>query len=187
MKFLVVGLGNPGIKYENTRHNIGFRALDYISKHTNAPFSSVKYGELSSFRYKGKSVFLLKPSTYMNLSGSAVNYWVKKENISLDNLLIITDDINLPLGTIRMKKKGSDGGHNGLKHIQETLVTSLYPRIRIGVGNHFPKGKQVDYVLSQFSKEEDLVVKQKLTLVNDMVLSFSFNGIINTMNTYNNK
>jgi len=187
MKFLIVGLGNPGVKYQNTRHNIGFKALDYVSKHANAFFSSVRYGELSSFKYKGKSIFLLKPNTYMNLSGNAVNYWIKKENIPLTNLLIITDDINLSIGVLRMKKKGSDGGHNGLKNIQELLLSSSYPRLRIGVGNEFSKGRQVDYVLGDWSKEEEEILEEKIVKIKEMILSFCFAGIENTMNKYNNK
>ena len=187
MKFLIVGLGNPGVKYQNTRHNIGFKALDYVSKHANAFFSSVRYGELSSFKYKGKSIFLLKPNTYMNLSGNAVNYWIKKENIPLSNLLIITDDINLSIGVLRMKKKGSDGGHNGLKNIQELLLSSSYPRLRIGVGNEFSKGKQVDYVLGDWSQEEEEILEEKLVKIKEMILSFCFAGIEKTMNKYNNK
>ena len=187
MKFLIVGLGNPGVKYQNTRHNIGFKALDYVSKHANAFFSSVRYGELSSFKYKGKSIFLLKPNTYMNLSGNAVNYWIKKENIPLSNLLIITDDINLSIGVLRMKKKGSDGGHNGLKNIQELLLSSSYPRLRIGVGNEFSKGKQVDYVLGDWSQEEEEIIEEKIVKIKEMILSFCFAGIENTMNKYNNK
>ena len=187
MKFLIVGLGNPGVKYQNTRHNIGFKALDYVSKHANAFFSSVRYGELSSFKYKGKSIFLLKPNTYMNLSGNAVNYWIKKENIPLSNLLIITDDINLSIGVLRMKKKGSDGGHNGLKNIQELLLSSSYPRLRIGVGNEFSKGKQVDYVLGDWSQEEEKIIEEKVVKIKEMILSFCFAGIENTMNKYNNK
>ena len=177
MKFLIVGLGNPGVKYQNTRHNIGFKALDYVSKHANAFFSSVRYGELSSFKYKGKSIFLLKPNTYMNLSGNAVNYWIKKENIPLSNLLIITDDINLSIGVLRMKKKGSDGGHNGLKNIQELLLSSSYPRLRIGVGNEFSKGKQVDYVLGDWSQEEEEILEEKVVKIKEMILSFCFAGI----------
>ena len=187
MKFLIVGLGNPGFKYENTRHNIGFKALDYVAKQASAFFVSKRYGELGMFSFKGRSIYLLKPNTFMNLSGNAINYWLKKENIPLNNLLVVTDDINLSFGNLRMKKKGSDGGHNGLKHIQETLTSSVYPRLRIGIGNQFSKGNQVNYVLGEFSNNENLVVNQKLPVINDMVLSFSFAGIENTMNSYNNK
>lgn len=187
MKFLIVGLGNPGDQYHNTRHNVGFKALDFVAKQANAFFSTDRYGEITKFNYKGKAIFLLKPNTFMNLSGSAVNYWIKKENIPLSNLLVITDDLNLNTGTLRMKKKGSDGGHNGLKNIQEILMTSVYPRLRIGVGNQFSKGKQVDYVLGEWSKEEELILEEKISQINEMVLGFCFSGIVNTMNNFNNK
>ena len=187
MKFLIVGLGNPGLKYDNTRHNIGFKALDYVAKQTDALFVSSKYGKITSFKYKGKSVFLLKPNTYMNLSGGAVNYWLKKEKILSSNLLIVTDDLNLILGKLRLKTNGSDGGHNGLKSIQEVLGTTKYPRLRIGIGNTFSKGKQVDYVLGSWTEEEIIILDEKLKTINDMILSYCFNGINNTMNLFNNK
>jgi PTH1 family peptidyl-tRNA hydrolase len=187
MKFLIVGLGNPGIKYQNTRHNIGFKALDCVAKHANAFFSINKYGDLTSFKFKGKSIFLLKPNTFMNLSGNAVNYWIKKEKIPLSNLLIITDDINLSFGTFRMKKKGSDGGHNGLKNIQEVVMSSVYPRLRIGVGNEFSKGKQIDYVLGEWSKDEQAFLDKKYDYLIEMILSFCFAGIDNTMNSFNKR
>ena len=187
MKFLIVGLGNPGAKYSKTRHNVGFKSLDYISTNVNVDFENCKFGELCSFKYRGKLVFLLKPNTYMNLSGNAVNHWIKKEKIPLSNLLVVTDDINLPIGVLRMKKKGSDGGHNGLKNIQDLLLSSSYPRLRIGVGNEFSKGKQVDYVLGDWSEEEEEIIKQKLVTIKEMILSFCFAGIENTMNIFNNK
>ena len=187
MKFLIVGLGNPGSKYNNTRHNIGFKALDYVAKHADAFFVSKRYGELCLFNYMGKSVFLLKPNTFMNLSGNALDYWMKKEKISHNNILVVTDDINLSLGSLRMKKKGSDGGHNGLKNIQELLLSSSYPRLRIGVGNEFSKGKQVDYVLGDWSQEEEEILEEKVVKIKEMILSFCFAGIENTMNKYNNK
>ena len=187
MKFLIVGLGNPGLKYNNTRHNIGFKALDYVAKHSDAFFNSERYGELCSFKYKGKSIFLLKPNTYMNLSGNALDYWMKKEKISTNNILVVTDDINLSLGSLRMKKKGSDGGHNGLKNIQDIISSSVYPRLRIGVGNEFSKGRQVDYVLGEWSQEEIITIETKMTIINQMILSFCFAGIDNTMNIFNNK
>ena len=187
MKFLIVGLGNPGLKYTNTRHNIGFKALDYVAKYSDVFFISQRYGEMCSFKYKGRSVFLLKPNTFMNLSGNALDYWMKKEKISTTNILVVTDDINLSLGLVRMKKKGSDGGHNGLKNIQETISTNAYPRLRIGVGNEFSKGKQVDHVLGEWSKEEIINIETKMTTINQMILSFCFAGIDNTMNIFNNK
>ena len=187
MKFLIVGLGNIGAKYESTRHNIGFKALDFVAEQSSALFIEEKYGEISSFKYKGKNIFLLKPNTFMNLSGSAVRYWITKLKIDVEHLLVVTDDLNLEVGNLRMKKNGSDGGHNGLKDIQQTLSSNQYPRLRIGVGNNFPKGKQIDYVLGEWSKEEHLVLDQKMKIIKEMVLSFCFAGIENTMNKFNNK
>ncbi|CAI8179284.1 MAG: Peptidyl-tRNA hydrolase [Crocinitomicaceae bacterium] len=187
MKFLIVGLGNIGAKYESTRHNIGFKVLDFIAEQSSAFFIEEKYGDISSFKYKGKNIYLLKPNTFMNLSGLAVRYWLTKLKIDVKNLLVVTDDLNLEVGNLRMKKNGSDGGHNGLKDIQQTLSSNQYPRLRIGVGNNFPKGKQIDYVLGEWTKEEDLVLNQKMKIINEMVLSFCFAGIENTMNSFNNK
>ena len=187
MKFLIVGLGNIGAKYESSRHNIGFKALDFIAEQSNAFFTEEKYGDISSFKYKGKNIYLLKPNTFMNLSGLAVRYWLTKLKIDVKNLLVVTDDLNLDVGNLRMKKNGSDGGHNGLKDIQQTLSSNQYPRLRIGVGNNFPKGKQIDYVLGEWTEEEDLVLNQKMKIINEMVLSFCFAGIENTMNDFNNK
>tara|TARA_B100000768_G_scaffold89106_1_gene83585 strand:+ start:1666 stop:2229 length:564 start_codon:yes stop_codon:yes gene_type:complete len=187
MKFLVVGLGNIGAKYKSTRHNIGFKALDFIAKEFSAFFIEERYGEISSFKYKGKNIYLLKPNTFMNLSGLAVGYWMTKLKIDVKNLLIITDDLNLEVGNLRMKRNGSDGGHNGLKDIQETFSSSQYPRLRIGVGNNFSRGKQIDYVLGEWTEQECLILDQKMKIINEMVLSFCFAGIENTMNSFNNK
>ena len=187
MKFLIVGLGNIGAKYESTRHNIGFKALDFVAEQSSVFFTEKKYGDISSFKFKGKNIYLLKPNTFMNLSGLAVRYWLTKLKIDVKNLLVVTDDLNLGVGNLRMKKNGSDGGHNGLKDIQQTLSSNQYPRLRIGVGNNFPKGKQIDYVLGEWTKEEDLVLNQKMKIINEMVLSFCFAGIENTMNAFNNK
>ncbi|MDG1689649.1 MAG: aminoacyl-tRNA hydrolase, partial [Flavobacteriales bacterium] len=165
----------------------GFKALDFVAKQSSAFFTEKKYGEISSFKYKGKNIYLLKPNTFMNLSGSAVRYWLTKLQIDAKHLLVVTDDLNLEVGNLRMKKNGSDGGHNGLKDIQQTLSSSQYPRLRIGVGNNFPKGKQIDYVLGEWTEEEDLFLDQKMKIINEMVLSFCFAGIENTMNTFNNK
>ena len=187
MNFLIVGLGNIGAKYESTRHNIGFKALDFVADQSSVFFTEEKYGEISSFKYKGKKIFLLKPNTFMNLSGSAVRYWLTKLKIDVKNLLVVTDDLNLEVGNLRMKKNGSDGGHNGLKDIQQTLSSNQYPRLRIGVGNNFPKGKQIDYVLGEWTEEEHSILDQKMEIIKDMVLSFCFAGIDNTMNKYNNK
>ena len=187
MNFLIVGLGNIGVKYESTRHNIGFKALDFVAEQSSAFFTPERYGEISTFKYKGKNIYLLKPNTFMNLSGSAVRYWLTKLKIDIKNLLVITDDLNLEVGNLRMKKNGSDGGHNGLKNIQLTLSTNQYPRLRIGVGNNFPKGKQIDYVLGKWTEEEHTILDQKMEIIKDMVLSFCFAGIDNTMNKYNNR
>ena len=186
MNFLIVGLGNIGVKYESTRHNIGFKALDFVAEQSSAFFTPERYGEISTFKYKGKNIYLLKPNTFMNLSGSAVRYWLTKLKIDIKNLLVVTDDLNLEVGNLRMKKNGSDGGHNGLKNIQQTLSTNQYPRLRIGVGNNFPKGKQIDYVLGKWTEEEHTILDQKMEIIKDMVLSFCFAGIDNTMNKYNN-
>jgi PTH1 family peptidyl-tRNA hydrolase len=187
MNFLIVGLGNIGVKYESTRHNIGFKALDFVAEQSSAFFTPERYGEISTFKFKGKNIYLLKPNTFMNLSGSAVRYWLTKLKIDIKNLLVITDDLNLEVGNLRMKKNGSDGGHNGLKNIQQTLSTNQYPRLRIGVGNNFPKGKQIDYVLGKWTEEEHSILDQKMEIIKDMVLSFCFAGIDNTMNKYNNR
>ena len=187
MNFLIVGLGNIGVKYESTRHNIGFKALDFVAEQSSAFFTPERYGEISTFKFKGKNIYLLKPNTFMNLSGSAVRYWLTKLKIDIKNLLVVTDDLNLEVGNLRMKKNGSDGGHNGLKNIQQTLSTNQYPRLRIGVGNNFPKGKQIDYVLGKWTEEEYSILDQKMEIIKDMVLSFCFAGIDNTMNKYNNR
>ena len=187
MNFLIVGLGNIGVKYESTRHNIGFKALDFVAEQSSAFFTPERYGEISTFKFKGKNIYLLKPNTFMNLSGSAVRYWLTKLKIDIKNLLVVTDDLNLEVGNLRMKKNGSDGGHNGLKNIQQTLSTNQYPRLRIGVGNNFPKGKQIDYVLGKWTEEEHTILDQKMEIIKDMVLSFCFAGIDNTMNKYNNR
>ena len=184
-KFLVVGLGNIGSEYEETRHNIGFKVLDFLAEQENLTFESTKLGSVASFKYKGRSILCLKPSTYMNLSGKAVKYWMDKENIALNNVLIITDDINLSFGTIRLKSKGSDGGHNGLKDIQNTLQTTQYHRFRFGVGAEFSKGKQVDYVLGQWNTNELEALPERLKKSTDLIRSFVFAGVKNTMNQFN--
>lgn len=184
-KFLVVGLGNIGSEYEETRHNIGFKILDFLSEQEKFEFESAKLGAIASFKHKGKSILCLKPSTYMNLSGKAVKYWMEKEKIPLENILIVTDDINLNFGTIRLKTKGSDGGHNGLKDIQNTLLTSQYNRFRFGVGSEFGKGKQVDYVLGKWNTDEAKQLSERLHKSADLIRSFVFSGIKNTMNQFN--
>ncbi|RDY60154.1 aminoacyl-tRNA hydrolase [Flagellimonas nanhaiensis] len=184
-KFLVVGLGNIGPDYEETRHNIGFKVLDHLAQQESLTFESAKLGSVTSFKHKGKSILCLKPSTYMNLSGKAVKYWMEKEKISLENVLIITDDINLPFGTIRLKTKGSDGGHNGLKSIQNVLQTSKYNRFRFGVGADFGKGRQVEYVLGKWNDEEITALPERLQKSVDLIKSFVFAGSKNTMNEFN--
>ncbi len=186
-KFLIVGLGNIGEEYENTRHNIGFTILDAIAKENNFKFSVDKFASTATYKFKGKTLILIKPSTYMNLSGKAVNYWMQAEKIQKENILILTDDLALPFGSVRMKGKGSDGGHNGLKSIQETLTTSEYARLRFGVGNEFAKGKQVDYVLGKWDTEEQKTLDARIKLAIEMVQGFATIGLQRTMSAYNNK
>ncbi|AMC11372.1 peptidyl-tRNA hydrolase [Lutibacter profundi] len=184
-KFLIVGLGNIGEKYSNTRHNIGFKILDELASKETITFESEKLGTLARFRFKGRTFVLLKPSTFMNLSGKAVKYWLTKEKIPLENLLIICDDLNLPFGTIRIKAKGSDGGHNGLKDINAVLQTQQYARFRFGVGSAFSKGRQVDYVLGEWNEDENNLLPERLKKSCEIIKSFGTAGLNNTMNTYN--
>ncbi|MBT8238605.1 MAG: aminoacyl-tRNA hydrolase [Croceitalea sp.] len=184
-KFLIVGLGNIGEKYQETRHNIGFKILDALAVEENIVFEDAKLGAITTFKYKGRSILCLKPSTFMNLSGKAVRYWLDKEKIPLENLLVITDDINLQFGTIRLKGKGSDGGHNGLKDIQNTLETVNYNRFRFGVGSDFGKGRQVDYVLGEWNEEELATLPNRLQKATQLIRSFVFAGLKNTMNQFN--
>tara|TARA_R110002126_G_scaffold99202_3_gene230336 strand:- start:40948 stop:41577 length:630 start_codon:yes stop_codon:yes gene_type:complete len=186
-KFLIVGLGNIGEKYTNTRHNIGFKIVDEVAEEHNVAFETDKLGDVASFRFKGRTFILLKPSTYMNLSGKAVKYWMQKENVDIDNILIVTDDLNIDFGTIRIKAKGSDGGHNGLKDIQEKLGTNKYPRFRFGVGADYAKGRQVDYVLGEWNKEETSLLIERLPTSAKIITSFGTAGLANTMNTFNGK
>jgi len=187
MKYLIVGLGNIGREYEYTRHNIGFRVLDALAEASNIVFTDRRYGFVTELRVKGRTLILLKPSTYMNLSGNAVRYWMNKENIELENLLVVVDDLALPFGTLRLKGKGSDAGHNGLRHIQDILGTQEYARLRFGIGNDFPRGGQVNYVLNGFSDEEEKALPAKFETCTDIIKSFCLAGIQNTMNQYNNK
>ncbi len=186
-KYLIVGLGNIGSEYVNTRHNIGFKAVDFLAHLENVPFQTVKLGELAQFNYKGRQFLLLKPNTYMNLSGKAVKYWMEKENIPISNILVVTDDLNLAFGTIRIKPKGSDGGHNGLKNINLLLNTNQYARFRFGISDAFKKGQQVDYVLGNWDENEKKVLPEKLQTISEAIKSFGFAGLDNTMNTYNGK
>ncbi|WP_231567373.1 aminoacyl-tRNA hydrolase [Lacinutrix sp. Hel_I_90] len=186
-KFLIIGLGNIGEKYENTRHNIGFKILDYFAKKETLTFETQKLGEVATYKFKGRTFILLKPNTYMNLSGKAILYWMTKEKILLENMLVITDDLNLPFGSIRVKTKGSAGGHNGLKDTQDKLNTSNYNRFRFGISDAFSKGSQVDYVLGEWTPEEDKVLNERLDQAVALIKSFGLAGINTTMNLFNGK
>lgn len=186
-KYLIVGLGNIGEKYRYTRHNIGFLAVEELVRKMDAKFGPSNFGEIAQFKYKARPVTVLKPNTYMNLSGDAVRFWMQKEGISIENVFVVTDDLNLPFGTIRIRGKGSDGGHNGLKDIQNKLQNQNYARLRFGVGNEFEQGRQVDYVLGVWSEEEVEKLPERLNFVADAVLSFIFSGLNNTMNSFNGK
>ncbi len=186
-KFLIVGLGNIGSEYANTRHNIGFKILDYIANQEGISFQTVKLGEIAELKIKGRTLLLLKPNTYMNLSGKAIKYWLEKENIEKENMLVITDDLNLAFGTIRIKTKGSDGGHNGLKNTQLLLNSTEYPRFRFGISDAFKKGQQVNYVLGEWDAEEKEKLKERLELSSEIVKSFALAGLNNTMNLFNGK
>lgn len=186
-KFLIVGLGNIGAEYVNTRHNIGFKILDYVAQKESLSFETAKLGTITEYSIKGRKLILLKPNTYMNLSGKAVQYWMDKENIAKENVLIITDDLNLPFGTIRIKGKGSDGGHNGLKNIQLILNSSEYPRFRFGISDEFKKGQQVDYVLGEWNEEEKAKLTERYEVAKQIIESFALAGLNNTMNSFNGK
>ena len=187
MKYLIVGLGNIGPEYRNTRHNIGFKVLDAFAEVSNISFSTQRYGDIAQVRVKNKVLVLLKPSTYMNLSGEAVRYWMNKENIPLENVLVIVDDIALPFGAIRIKGKGSDGGHNGLKNIAAMIGTQNYARMRFGLGNDFPKGAQIDYVLGNFTEEQEKLMPERLKIAIDAIKAFCLSGLTFAMNNYSNK
>ncbi|MBQ7511924.1 MAG: aminoacyl-tRNA hydrolase [Prevotella sp.] len=183
-KYLIVGLGNPGDEYAGTRHNTGFMVLDAFAKASNIVFSDKRYGFVAETSLKGRKVFLLKPTTYMNLSGNAVRYWLNKENIDQSRLLVISDDVALPLGAFRLKANGSNGGHNGLGHIQQ-LIGQQYARLRMGIGNEYPQGAQIDYVLGRFTTENLEKLQPSIDVAVDMVKSFVLSGIDVTMNQYN--
>jgi PTH1 family peptidyl-tRNA hydrolase len=185
LKYLITGLGNIGDEYSQTRHNIGFMVLDAWAASTDTGFNDKRYGSVAEIRYRGRIYILLKPSTYMNLSGNAVNYWLKKEKIPVENLLVITDDIALPSGSIRIRPGGGDGGHNGLSHISAVLGHNGYARIRFGIGNDFPPGGQVDYVLEKWSSEELSFLKPRIDLTVEVIKSFGFAGLELTMTRYN--
>ena len=186
-KFLICGLGNIGDEYANTRHNIGFNILDAFAQSSGIYFTTDRLADVAEYKFKGRTYFLIKPSTYMNLSGKAVNYWLQAEKIPIHNLLVITDDIALPVGVLRLRAKGSDGGHNGLKSITATLNSSEYARLRFGVGNDFHKGQQADYVLGKWSVEEAKLLPERVELATEMIKSFGTIGVQRTMSLYNNK
>ena len=187
-KYLIVGLGNIGPEYHETRHNIGFMVVDTLARVNNAPpFIDGRYGFTTSFMIKGRQLILLKPSTFMNLSGSAVRYWMQKENIPLENVLIVVDDLALPFGTLRLKSKGSDAGHNGLKHIAAILGTQNYARLRFGIGNDFPRGGQIDFVLGHFTDEDWKTMDERQEAAGEIIKSFCLAGIDITMNQFNKK
>jgi PTH1 family peptidyl-tRNA hydrolase len=186
-KFLIVGLGNPGAKYSETRHNIGFKVLDQLAADKEVSFETLKLGDVATTTHKGKKVILLKPNTFMNLSGKAIKYYLKQENISKEELLVVTDDLNLEFGTIRMKGKGSDGGHNGLKDTQVQLNTPNYPRLRFGISDAFASGRQVDYVLGEWDKEELKSLQERIETAASAALAFTHGGLANAMNEFNGK
>lgn len=186
-KFLIVGLGNIGDEYAHTRHNIGFDVLDYLAKEHDLKFRSDRLADVAELKYKGKQLILIKPTTYMNLSGKAVNYWMQAEKITLENTMVIVDELALPFGKIRIGPKGSDGGHNGLKNIQETLGTNQYPRLRFGISNEFNKGAQVNYVLGKWNEEEQKNLPNRIKVAADAIKAFAFIGLARCMNEFNNK
>ena len=183
--FLIVGLGNIGIDYQNTRHNIGFAVLDALAKQIDISFSTLRYGDVAEISHRGKKLILLKPSTLMNRSGNAVRYWIKQRKISFQNILVITDDVHLDLGYLRIRKQGSDGGHNGLRDIQEKLGSNQYPRLRFGIGANFSKGRQADYVLSPWSPNEEHLLPGFVDRATKAVIDFTTQGIEKTMNIHN--
>ena len=187
MKYLIVGLGNIGQEYQGTRHNIGFRILDAFAEASNISFSTERYGDVARTRVKNKQLVLLKPSTYMNLSGNAVRYWKEKEGVDLDHILVLVDDLALPFGAIRIKQRGSDAGHNGLKNIAQMLGTDAYPRLRFGIGNDFPRGCQIDYVLGNFTLDQRQMLPTRIDVAIEAIRTFCLAGIAIAMNTFNNK
>jgi PTH1 family peptidyl-tRNA hydrolase len=186
-KFLIVGLGNIGPAYANTRHNIGFKIVDELAEEHKTTFETEKLGDVATFKLKGRFFILLKPSTFMNLSGKSVKYWMDKENVAVENILVVTDDVNIDFGTIRLKAKGSAGGHNGLKDIQEKLNTQQYARFRFGVGANYSRGRQVDFVLGEWNKQETSELIERLPTSAKIITSFGTDGLANTMNTFNGK
>jgi PTH1 family peptidyl-tRNA hydrolase len=186
-KFLIVGLGNPGDEYADTRHNIGFKIADYLAAEAGVKFKSDRLADVAEVKHKGRQMILIKPNTYMNLSGKAVNYWMQVEKIGVENVMVLVDELALPYGKIRIGPKGSDGGHNGLKSIQEVLGTTNYPRLRFGIGNEFNKGHQVNYVLGGWSDEELKTLNDRIKIAAEAVKAFTFIGLQRCMTEYNNK
>lgn len=187
MKYLIVGLGNPGDEYENTRHNIGFKILDALKEASDISFTTEKYASITSVKHKGRTLNLIKPTVFMNLSGRAVNYWLEKYKVDIKNLLIVTDDISLDFGTLRLRKKGSDGGHNGMKDIEAVLGHNQYARLRFGVGNNFLKGRKADYVLSDWNTDEQNKIEERIEQSVKIIHAFCTIGIAKTMSNFNGK
>jgi PTH1 family peptidyl-tRNA hydrolase len=187
LKYLVAGLGNPGDEYKNTRHNIGFKILDALADASNIVFSDRRYGWTAEYPFKGRMLVLLKPSTYMNLSGMAIHYWLQKEKIPPENLLVVVDDLSLPLGTLRLRAKGSDAGHNGLKNITQILGTQQYARLRFGIGDHFRPGQQINYVLGNWNKDEEAELPALIDSATEIIKSFATIGISQTMTHFNKR
>lgn len=186
-KYLIAGLGNIGDEYANTRHNIGFIVLDALAQEMKTSFTIQRHAFMTEARLKGRTLIMIKPTTYMNLSGKAVNYWLEKENIPPENFLVVVDDIDLDTGVLRLRNKGSGGSHNGMNHIIETLGTTDFARLRVGIGNDFAKGFQVDYVLGKWSKQEEKIMLEKIPVAVEMIKSFVLSGPQITMNTYNKR
>ena len=187
MKYLIIGLGNPGAEYENTRHNIGFKVLDKLVSLSNTSFFTKRYADVAEIKFKGRNLVLIKPNTFMNLSGKAVAYWMQQSKINIENILVVTDDISLPFGVLRLREKGSDGGHNGLKDVQAVLGGSNYPRLRFGVGDDFARGKQSEYVLDNFLDEDYTTINNRVAMAIEMIQAFATIGIGRTMSDFNGK
>jgi PTH1 family peptidyl-tRNA hydrolase len=186
-KYLIVGLGNIGDEYQHTRHNIGFDIIDTFAESVGATWQDRRYGMVATCRVKSAQLVLLKPSTYMNLSGNAVRYWLQQEKVPVENLLVLVDDLNIPFGKLRIRKAGSNGGHNGLGHIQQVLGTDAYARVRFGIGNEYTKGRQINFVLGEWTDEEKQALPERLKIAAEIIPSFCLQGIDRTMNQYNNK
>ena len=187
MKYLIVGLGNPGAEYKNTRHNIGYTVLDAFAEGAGIAFFDKRYAYRAETSIKGRTLILIKPTTYMNLSGNAVRYWLQQEKIPIENMLVLVDDLNLPFGTIRIRKQGSNGGHNGLGNIQSVLGTDAYARVRFGIGNEYTRGTQINFVLGEWTEEEKKQIDERLKVTTEIIPSFCLAGIDRTMNQFNGK